>query len=43
LFFHKVEVTDKTTVDGSNFVGTRKPKLGTIEQDEFETKLGMSS
>ena len=39
VFFHKVEVGDRTHVDRSNFIGRRKPTLGHIELDRIAESL----
>ena len=39
LCVHKVESPDTDQVDSSQFVGSRMPWLGTIEQDEMVKKV----
>jgi hypothetical protein len=41
LFLHRVESAEKDAgkVDKSTFVGSRKPVIGEIEQDEIAEKL----
>jgi dCTP deaminase len=39
LFLHKLELSSTVTVDASKFVGSRKPRLGRVDPDEFENRL----
>ncbi len=39
IFFHRVDVGDKKSVDRSSFVGRRKPTLGVIKLDQMAEDL----
>jgi len=39
IFFHKVDVGERSRVDKSNFIGRRKPTLGVIELDQIAEDL----
>ncbi len=43
LFFHRVEASDRTNTDASQFIGLRKPTVGYVELDEIATKLAAAN